>query len=188
MTRPPALAERLLARTLHPDEREELLGDLQEQFDRRVVADGAVRARRWYWRQAIGLAWGFARDRRDVVSTSHERRRGRWAASNVALDARDAWRSLRASRAFATVAILTLTLGIGLSTAVFSLVDGVLLEPLPYPEADRIVRLAEFPPATRAQARILEMADGTSTDTSVSDTAIGALIATSHALDGVAHG
>ena len=45
------------------------------------------------------------------------------------------------SRAFAIVAILTLGLGIGAATAVFSVVDGVLLRPLPYPDPDRIVRL-----------------------------------------------
>jgi putative ABC transport system permease protein len=44
----------------------------------------------------------------------------------------------------AVVAILTLGLGIGAATAVFSVVDGVLLQPLPYPESDRIVRLFQI--------------------------------------------
>jgi predicted permease len=49
-----------------------------------------------------------------------------------------AWRTLRRSPAFALTAILTLGLAIGANTAVFSLIDSVLLRPLPYPEPDRI--------------------------------------------------
>jgi putative ABC transport system permease protein len=44
---------------------------------------------------------------------------------------------------FAFVALLTLTLAIGVTTAVFSVVNGVLLRPLPFPRADRLVRLFE---------------------------------------------
>ena len=56
-------------------------------------------------------------------------------------DLRYGVRLLVRSKAFAFVSILTLGLGIGAATAVFSVVDGVLLRPLPYPDPDRIVRL-----------------------------------------------
>lgn len=54
-------------------------------------------------------------------------------------DIRFSLRTLRRSRGFTVVAVITLALGIGASTAVFSLVDAVLLKPLPFPDADSIV-------------------------------------------------
>ncbi len=53
------------------------------------------------------------------------------------------FRTLVKSPSFAIVAILTLALGIGANTAIFSVVSGVLLNPLPYPDADRIITLFE---------------------------------------------
>lgn len=56
-------------------------------------------------------------------------------------DLRVAIRGLLKQKAFAGAAILTLASGLGASTAIFSVVNGVLLRPLPYPEPDRIVTL-----------------------------------------------
>ena len=56
-------------------------------------------------------------------------------------DLRFALRSLTISRAHTAVAVLTLAAGIGVNVAVFSVLDSVLLRPLPFPEADRLVRL-----------------------------------------------
>ncbi len=56
-------------------------------------------------------------------------------------DLRHGWRLLRRQPAFAAVAILTLALGIGTTTTVFTVVNGVLLRPLPYRDPDRLVML-----------------------------------------------
>jgi hypothetical protein len=54
---------------------------------------------------------------------------------------RYAWRMLRRSPGYATLAILTLGVGIGANTAIFTVINGVLLRPLPYAHAGQIVHL-----------------------------------------------
>jgi putative ABC transport system permease protein len=58
-------------------------------------------------------------------------------------DLRIAFRSLLRTPAFAAVAVVTIALGVGVTTAVFSVVDGVLLRPLPYPAPERLVHVYE---------------------------------------------
>ena len=56
------------------------------------------------------------------------------------------WRTLRRYRVYSLASILTLAIGIGASTAIFSVIDATLLRPLPYHEPDRLMRLAsQFP-------------------------------------------
>ncbi len=58
-------------------------------------------------------------------------------------DARSAVRRLAGQRGFTVTALVTLALGIGANTAMFGIVHGLLLRPLPYPDADRLVRVGE---------------------------------------------
>src|SRR5260370_5206632 len=61
-------------------------------------------------------------------------------------DLRYSARMLAKNRGFAAVALLTLTLGIGANTAIFSVVNAVILRPLPYRDADQLLAVWTYPP------------------------------------------
>jgi len=65
-------------------------------------------------------------------------------ADDLVADIRYAWRSLRRAPAFTTLAIVTLAVGIGATTAIFSVVSGVLLRPLPYPSPGELVAIYTY--------------------------------------------
>jgi len=71
-------------------------------------------------------------------------RRGLPLIETLLRDFAYAMRQVRRSPGFAAVVVLTLALGIGANTAIFSLLYGVLLRPLPYPEQDRLVTMGEW--------------------------------------------
>jgi len=114
----------LLERSLRPDLGEHVIGDLIEQEDR-----GSL----WMLGETISALWHLhARPH----ATSE-------LLLSVVADLRIAARLLGRSPAFAFVSVLTLGLAIGATTAIFSVIEPVLLRPLPYPDAERLALVWE---------------------------------------------
>src|SRR4051812_40735877 len=109
-----------------------------------------------YVHDGMPAADAAAAARRRIGNTTYlaEESRQMWgipALDSVAQDVRYAFRSLRASPAFTLAAAFTLALGIGSTTAIFSVVDGILLRPLPYVGSDRLITLHSSPDKQSAQ-------------------------------------
>ncbi len=84
----------------------------------------------------------------DKAQDKAHRRGGWWhMLSDVLRDAGNSLRTLRKSPGFTLVAVLTLALGIGATTAIFTLVHAVVLSPLPFDESDRLVDIGHTAPS-----------------------------------------
>jgi putative ABC transport system permease protein len=84
------------------------------------------------------------------VERAREQTRDEFRAAtleNLARDFRFGWRALLRAPGFTAVVVLTLALGIGATTAMFTVVDGVLLRPLPYPDQERLIEIVHEVPS-----------------------------------------
>ena len=123
--------------------------EFRERYGRQLLAFHAERARHARigdWLRIIG-------DHLHAASAEHVRawRAGRAAGRSVTLstllyDLHYAARALPRRPVFTIVVIATIALGVGANTAIFSVVHGVILRPLPYPEADRVVSFGHNEP------------------------------------------
>lgn len=116
---------RTVAVLVPPDER----ADWIEEWEGELAAHG------WRWRDASGAfsdAWFLGREE--------------WRMGRVFQDTRHAMKSLARRPHFTALAGLTLAVGIAANTAIFSVIDSVLLNPLPYPDSDRLVSVVHTAP------------------------------------------
>ena len=104
-------------------------------------ADARVRALVTSWCEGTSGPRRIARA--PLVEPAPAARSGLAAIDAIAQDFRYAFRGIRKSPGFATVAIFLLAVGIGANTTLFSIINAVLLRPLPYPESDRLVWVGE---------------------------------------------
>ncbi|MGW8265760.1 MAG: ABC transporter permease [Longimicrobiales bacterium] len=144
MPTPPPIFTLLIGLVTERRFRAEIRGSLREEFEDRIILSGERDARRWYRGQVVRsvgpLLW-WRLTRREAAWRNGARRVG-WSAPGQ--DARYAVRSLLGTPGFSLVVILTFALGIGVNTAVFSLLHSLVLEPLPFPGGDRMVQLWRY--------------------------------------------
>ncbi|HUF46756.1 MAG TPA: ABC transporter permease [Vicinamibacterales bacterium] len=141
----PGILRALLARVLGPGVvGRSLLGDLDEEFADRAAADPRA-ARRWYRREAAGVMWRARRIRTGDAGrswrTHQPKGKGDPMLQVLWNDVKGAVRTLRKEPRFTIVASITLALGVGAVVSIFSVVNGVLLKPLPHPNPDRLVNV-----------------------------------------------
>ncbi len=152
---------------------ETILGDLHAEFTLRVRDDSRFAAVSWYWKEVVAIGCHLARHRAarrlkrgfSALTTlgsggtpGRLANRGRsftpkskpQRMDSVIQDLQYTIRSFARRPAFFLVALITLALGIGSTTTIYSVVEGVLFRALPYPNADRLVQLgALFPGRVR---------------------------------------
>jgi putative ABC transport system permease protein len=130
---PPRLARRLLALLLRSQTKDEVLADLEEIWAERCASEGRAGADRWFWGQL------FRSVRPAMREDDNGRGGGMGRMSVFKTDVAFGLRQLGRHPGVGSVVVLTLALGIGATTAIFSAVYGVLLEPLPYDEPAELV-------------------------------------------------
>ncbi|HEX8116531.1 MAG TPA: ABC transporter permease, partial [Pyrinomonadaceae bacterium] len=129
--------------------RESVLDDIDEELRLHVEMETEQNLARGMSpaeaRRAARLSFGNFDSIRDTAYTV----RGGGVMETFLQDVRFGARMLTRNKAFTAVAVLTLALGIGANTAIFSVVNDLLLRPLPYTDAERVVMLWEVTPSGR---------------------------------------
>ncbi|MEE8346440.1 MAG: ABC transporter permease, partial [Dehalococcoidia bacterium] len=130
-----------------------MTSDLREMYEQRQARDGERAAAAWWRRQWRQYPFRLLAERlRRTPYHSPRRPAGRTSAMresmhNMLRDLRHSVRSLARTPALTVTIVLTVGLGIGATTAIFSVINAVLIEPLPYVDSDQLVRIyTDSPP------------------------------------------
>ena len=152
MPSPPRLAEWLMRHCAPRADRDAVLGDLQEEFLTRSEREGVVSARRWYrrqvWRSLPSIIRGSLIDSHQAPSSAGDEHHSAGVFASLAQDVVHAVRSFRSAPGAPLIALAVLTLGIGATTAIFTVVDAVILRGLPFDAGDRLVAVGRFSDST----------------------------------------
>ncbi|MHC4609310.1 MAG: ABC transporter permease, partial [Planctomycetota bacterium] len=151
---PPRIAERVLRRLVPAGIiGETIVGDAREEYAHNVARVGRLRARLLYWTNVVNVGKAY-RGTAATIQPSHpaEPSALRSWLTGWPGDLRVAVRGLLRQPGFTAISVATLALGLGGSAAVFTLLDRVVLDPLPYPESHRLVKLTNRVPGVAADA------------------------------------
>jgi putative ABC transport system permease protein len=145
MHRPPFIARWTLRLLLNRNDRRTVMNDLGELYVRRVARDGQRAANAWYRRQVAQFPHRLFVERFRRTASPAPRHtdglpsRSRESMHNFLRDMRHSVRSLARTPVLTATIVLTVGLGIGATTAIFSVINAVLIRPLPYPDPGRLV-------------------------------------------------
>lgn len=117
--------------------REGLLGDLEELLSQPTLR-GPLRQRVWLWGETVGALFRYSIGQKGRTAPI---RRRRMRMDSWVQDVGFAFRTLRRRWVYGIVAVVTLGLGIGSATAMFSVVDGVLIRSVPFRDPERLVNV-----------------------------------------------
>lgn len=131
---------------------EELRFHLEGRTEELMAAEGLTRAAaEAEARRRFGDLVHYREEAREIDQTTHRRRERMQISEAFTRETRRAVRTLARTPGFSFVTLITLALGIGAATAVFTLLDGVVLRPLPYASAERLVKLSSPVPKLKGQ-------------------------------------
>ena len=165
---PPSSALWLLRRVVPADQVSEIESDLADVYAARYPRGGSSGVW-WFWRQTGGFTIRYLPERfAERLGLTRKqywrpsrpnRNRKASAMEQFTQDLKLAVRGLLRERGFSAMVILTLALGIGATTAVFSVVNGLLLKPLPIREAGRVVMVWENDRVTGTEREFASVPD-----------------------------